>query len=180
MKIKVILYLFIAFIFLFISNSCIILEKFQITSEETAFADSEKQDTNDRVSESVDRDDIEVDTSGDEESSKTDDLSDQIIVMYPIPDQLITSPLIIIGEARGTWFFEANFSVSLLDSNEKVLAIHYATTEEEWMTEDFISFTAHIVFDDPETATGFLVLDKNNPSDIREYDAQLVIPVRFE
>jgi len=109
-----------------------------------------------------------------------DALSDQIIVSAPLPDQLITSPLIITGEARGTWFFEANFPVTLLDSNENILVLHYAAIEEEWMTEDFISFTATIEFDDPKTATGFLVLDKNNPSDIREYDAQLIIPVRFE
>jgi len=172
MKIKIILYFFTAFIFIIISNSCIILDRFQITSEEAVSADSGKQDANNKVS--------EADISGDEEINKTDDLSNQIIVTYPVPDQLIASPLIITGEARGTWFFEANFSVSLLDSNGKVLALHYAITDEEWMTEDFISFTAHIEFDDPETATGLLILEKNNPSDFREQDAQIEIPVRFE
>ena len=179
MKIKVILYLFTAIILVCISSSCIILDQFQITPGETAI-DSEKQDAADSKSETVDKDDIEVDISADEEDNERGALSDQIIVAGPIPDQLITSPLIIEGEARGTWFFEATFPVSLLDSNGKVLTLHYAITEEEWMTEDFISFTARIEFDDPETATGFLVLDKNNPSDLREQDAQLTVPVRFE
>lgn len=60
------------------------------------------------------------------------------------------------------------------------MALHYAITDEEWMTEDFISFTTRIEFDEPETATGILILEKNNPSDLREHYARLEIPVRFE
>ena len=178
MKIKVILYLLIALILICVSSSCIILDLFQVTPEESA-ADSGKQDK-DVEEEVTNTTNTEAGTADDKEDNEADALSDQIIVSTPLPDQLITSPLIITGKARGTWFFEATFPVSLLDSNGNVLALHYAATEEEWMTEDFISFTATIKFEDPETGTGFLVLDKNNPSDIREYDAQLVIPVRFE
>ena len=178
MKIKVILYLFAAIIFILTSSSCIILDQLQITPGETA-ADSEKQDAS-VEGEEADSDDTEAGTAGDKEDNEADALSDQIIVSTPLPDQLITSPLIITGKARGTWFFEATFPVSLLDSNGNVLTLHYAATEEGWMTEDFISFAATIEFEDLETGTGFLVLDKNNPSDIHEYDAQLVIPVRFK
>ena len=178
MKIKVILYLLIALILICISNSCIIIDRFLVTPEESA-ADSGKQNK-DVEEEVTNTTNTEAGTAANKEDNEADALSDQIIVSTPLPDQLITSPLIITGKARGTWFFEATFPVSLLDSNGNVLALHYAATEEEWMTEDFISFTATIEFEDPETATGFLMLDKNNPSDIREYDAQLVIPVRFE
>ena len=168
----------IALILICISNSCIIIDLFLVAPEESA-TDSGKQDEA-IEGEEADTNNTEVETPGDKEYDKTNTLSDQIIVTDPMPDQFIASPLIITGEASGTWFFEANFPVSLLDSNKNLLALHYAATEEEWMTEDFISFTATIEFDDPETATGFLVLDKNNPSDIREHDAQLIIPVRFE
>ena len=178
MKIKVILYLLIALILICVSSSCIILDRSRDTSKESA-TDSGKQDK-DVEEEVTNTANTEAGTAGDKEDNEADTLSDQIIVSTPLPDQLITSPLIITGKARGTWFFEATFPVSLLDSNGNVLALHYAATEEEWMTEDFISFTATIEFEDPKTTTGFLVLDKNNPSDIREYDAQLVILVRFE
>jgi hypothetical protein len=178
MKMKIILYLLTAFILVCMATSCNTLDRSETSLEESA-ADSENQDTS-AEEEETGTASPETNTSGDEENNEADMLSDLIIVTDPLPDQLITSPLIITGKARGTWFFEANFPVSLLDSNENVLALHYAATEEEWMTEDFISFTAIIEFDDPVTATGFLVLDKNNPSDIREYDAQLIIPVRFE
>lgn len=178
MKIKVIPYLFIAIIFIIIFNSCIILDQLQSTSDGTAAG--EKQDTGSKASEETGRDDIEKDRSDEEENNGTNNLSDQIIVTDPVPDQLISSPLIITGEARGTWFFEATFPVNLLDSNGKVLALHYALTDENWMTEDFIPFTANIEFDDPETTTGFLILEKDNPSGMQEYAAQIEIPVRFE
>jgi len=178
MKIKTILILLTALILVSMATSCIILNRVQATSEESASDDSRQATAS--KDEETDETNTEAGTSGDGKDNEADALSDQIIVFTPLPDQLITSPLIITGEARGTWFFEANFPVSLLDSNENVLALHYAATEEEWMTEDFISFTATIKFEDPETATGFLILDKNNPSDIRGYDAQIIIPVRFK
>jgi hypothetical protein len=85
----------------------------------------------------------------------------------------------IEGEARGTWFFEATFPIKLIDVHGNIIVEYYAYTEEEWMTEDFINFTAIIEFDDPGTDTGTLLLIRNNPSDIREHDAQVEIPVRF-
>ena len=93
---------------------------------------------------------------------------------------MIKSPLIIEGEARGTWFFKATFPVKLLDANGNEVAVHYAQAPGEWMTEDFVSFEAQIEFSKPATATGTLVLEKSNPSDLAEYDAKIEIPVRFE
>ncbi len=177
MKIKTILYLLTALILVCMATSCIILDRSRVTSEGSDTDTTEQDMAAD--DEETDATDTETATSGNGKDNEVDALSDRIIVSAPLPDQLIASPLIITGEARGTWFFEATFPVTLLDSNGKILALHYAATEEEWMTEDFISFTATIEFDDPETSTGFLILEKNNPSDFREYDAQLLIPVRF-
>ena len=136
MKIKVILYLVIALILICVSSSCIIFDRSRDTSKEFA-ADSGKQDK-DVEEEVTNTTNTDADTAGDKEANEADALPDQIIVSTPLPDQLIASPLIITGKARGTWFFEATFPVSLLDSNGNVLILHYAATEEEWMTENFI------------------------------------------
>ena len=45
-----------------------------------------------------------------------------IKVTEPTPNQVISSPLSISGQARGTWYFEASFPVVLEDANGKVLA----------------------------------------------------------
>lgn len=118
-----------------------------------------------------------IGTAGD--SNENEEEKD-IMVESPKPNEVISSPLIITGEARGSWFFEANFPVKILDGNGEEIAVHYAEALDEWMTEDFVPFRAEIEFENPETDTGSLVLEKNNPSDLRDYDDELVIPVSFE
>jgi hypothetical protein len=47
------------------------------------------------------------------------------------------------------------------------------------MTEEFVPFTATLTFEQPETETGFLVLEKDNPSGLPEQADELRIPVSF-
>jgi hypothetical protein len=47
------------------------------------------------------------------------------------------------------------------------------------MTNAFVPFSAELKFDEPATATGMLVLEKENPSGEAERDATIRIPVRF-
>ncbi len=115
-----------------------------------------------------------------EENVESQEYSDKIRVYNPLPDQIVTSPLIVEGEARGMWFFEADFPVKLLDANGQEIAVHYAEALGEWMTEDFVPFKSEIIFEKPGTAYGFLVLEKDNPADKPEYDDEYIIPVRFE
>ena len=106
--------------------------------------------------------------------------SDLIIVENPRPNQVISSPLQIKGQARGTWFFEGSFPAKLLDDNGKVLAIKPLQSQGEWMTTEFVLFVGTFEFPMPETEKGVLVLQKDNPSDLRQYDDELRIPIRFE
>jgi hypothetical protein len=57
------------------------------------------------------------------------DKTDLIRVESPEPNQTITSPLIVKGEARGYWFFEASFPVKLLDDEENLIALEIATAQ---------------------------------------------------
>ena len=114
-------------------------------------------------------------------------LNSDIRVSAPVSGALVTSPLSITGEARGTWFFEASFPIELFDANhheilsadKNSVAAFVAHAEGEWMTEDFVPFSATLDFTPPATDTGFLVLKKDNPSGLTEYDASVEIPVRF-
>lgn len=96
------------------------------------------------------------------------------------PNQKISSPLEIEGQARGTWFFEASFPIVLTDGRGNQIAQAIAQTSQDWMTEDFISFQATLKFSKPETENGFLVFKKDNPSGLTENDDQLRVPVFFE
>jgi hypothetical protein len=100
--------------------------------------------------------------------------------MAPQPNQLIQSPLIIEGEARGTWFFEATFPVKMFDSIKDIMAFHYAEAQSEWMTEDFVAFIAKIEFEKPQTDRGILILEKDNPSGLPGNDSSIEILVKFD
>ncbi len=101
-----------------------------------------------------------------------------IIVDSPAPDAVVKSPLTVTGKARGTWYFEASFPVRLLDADGNELALVPAQAQGEWMTEDFVPFSATLTFATSAKA-GTLVLQKDNPSGLPENDKSVSIPVRF-
>lgn len=107
-------------------------------------------------------------------------VSENVRVTSPFPGALIQSPLVITGEARGTWYFEASFPVRLLDGNGKEIAAHYAEAQSDWMTVEFVPFRSVLTFVKPATKTGTLVLIKDNPSGLPEHDAEVRFNIRFD
>lgn len=103
-----------------------------------------------------------------------------ILLQSPLPGTTVGSPLIVTGSARGTWYFEASFPVRLLDGNGNELAAVPAQADGDWMTENFVPFTAILEFAPPATPNGTLILQKDNPSGLPENDASLEVPVLFQ
>lgn len=106
--------------------------------------------------------------------------TDLITIDQPRPNQKISSPLIISGKARGQWFFEASFPVQLYDEQKNLLGTGIAQAQGEWMTSNFVPFALTLEFSQPQTAKGVLILRKDNPSGLPEFDDELNIPVLFE
>lgn len=114
------------------------------------------------------------------------DVSDQIVLESVSEGDVIESPLTLSGEARGTWYFEASFSAVLTDWDGRIIAETPVTADDEWMTEDFVPFSAEFTFESPYSSgdpehmkRGSLILQKANPSGLPENAAALEIPVRF-
>jgi len=112
--------------------------------------------------------------------------ADLIVLDSPSPNSVITSPMMISGKARGTWYFEASFPIILVDWDGLIIAEGYATALSDWMTEDFVPFQATLEFEKPALADttdfgkrGAIILKKDNPSGLPEYDDALEIPLRF-
>lgn len=103
------------------------------------------------------------------------------VVVTSVPNRLspYAETFFVKGEARGTWFFEASFPIELQDEQKKSIAVGHAQAATEWMTEDFVPFTATIDYSPTESKIGFLILKKDNPSGEPQFDDEFVVPVQF-
>lgn len=104
---------------------------------------------------------------------------DLIVVASPHAYEEISSPVIVRGKARGTWFFEASFPVKIIDQSGNILGVVPVMTSEEWMTTDFVSFQAEVPFISSGAVDGFVIFEKDNPSGLSEHADELRVPVVF-
>ena len=121
----------------------------------------------------------------DDVQAEIDAMRDEIIVNDPPAGSYIASPLQISGEARGAWLNEGDFPIVLTDWNGEIIAEHFVSAEDDWMTESFVPFSGELTFESPyedgfeESARGWLIFQKDNPSGLPEHDAAVEIPVWF-
>lgn len=106
--------------------------------------------------------------------------ADLIRLDAPQPNETVSSPFVVKGEARGNWFFEADFPVFVTNWDGLIIGQGIATAQGEWMTTDFVPFIATISYTldkDSYSNRGTLILQKDNPSDLPEHDDALEIPI---
>jgi hypothetical protein len=112
-------------------------------------------------------------------STSTSKENENIQVTKPKENEIVSSPLEIEGEAKGSWYFEAVFPVKLLDEKGNVLALGSAQAQGDWMTENFVPFKLKLEFKPGTSKTGTLVLENDNPSGLPENAKKIEIPVQF-
>jgi hypothetical protein len=103
-----------------------------------------------------------------------------ILVLLPKRNERIKSPLKIEGQARGFWFFEAQFTAELFDVNDNFLGRAILTAKEDWMTENFVFFEGELTFVPPSTSLGALKFLSANPSGLPENQRVFEVPIQFE
>lgn len=111
-----------------------------------------------------------------------DSKADLIVMESPTRDSTISSPVTITGKARGTWYFEASFPIVIVDWDGRIIGEGIAQAQSDWMTEDFVPFSATVSFDLPADTPyrrGAIILRKDNPSGLPEHDDALEVPVQF-
>lgn len=103
----------------------------------------------------------------------------EVVVTNPLLGDEISSPMQVEGRAKGSWFFEANLPIYLESNDGDIISSSYVSAKEDWMTNEFVSFTGLISFNTNEES-GYLVIKKSNPSNIEEGDKEIKIPVKFK
>ena len=102
---------------------------------------------------------------------------DDIIVTCPKPHQCVASPLAVQGKARGSWFFEATFPISLVDEQGNQLATSTARAKSDWMTKEYVPFEGKLDFTVAKATKAKLVLQNDNPSGLPENARKKEIPL---
>lgn len=106
---------------------------------------------------------------------------DEIQVELPFPGAVTGKTFGVIGKARGPWFFEASFPVTVLDATGVVLARGIAQAEGEWMTNEFVPFRADIhIKNQKYIGPATVVLQKDNPSGEVDRDASVSFVITIE
>lgn len=121
------------------------------------------------------------------EENKNETATHPLISLTNINDgDVVGSPLQLAGKARGYWFFEGSFPVTLTNWDGLIIAEGVATAEGEWMTEEFVPFKSTLTFTSPYKVgdpdfmkRGSLILKKDNPSGLPEKDDAYEITVFF-
>jgi hypothetical protein len=111
-------------------------------------------------------------------------LGDLIVVTSPLPNAIISSTTITItGKARGNWFFEASFPIEVFgDPAEGLLGNGIAQAQSDWMTTDFVPFTATVKLHPTIQTPGetlHIILMNDNPSGDPAKQKRLDLPVQF-
>ncbi len=96
----------------------------------------------------------------------------------PRPGDKLRSPLVVTGAAR-TWYFEGSFPVELKDANGITIATGIAQAQGDWMSDEMVPFSSSLSFLPPATAVGTLILKKDNPSGLPQYDDEVQVQVEF-
>lgn len=96
-----------------------------------------------------------------------------------VPNQAISSPLVVFGEAKG-WYFEASFPVRIQDEDGNILVVAPAQAKSDWMTNEFVPFETKLEFKPSTRSRGFVILEKDNPSGLEENAESVQIPVIFK
>lgn len=106
-----------------------------------------------------------------------------LTVHTPTNNEMITSPLVVSGTAKGGWYFEGSFPMVLVDSNGTTIATSHVQAEGDWMSSSAVPFTGTLTFPiDPATVGkhfGTLILKNDNASGDPQFDKSVSIKVQW-
>ena len=102
--------------------------------------------------------------------------SENVNVSSPLPGSTVPKIFTVVGAARGPWFFEASFPVQVRDPHNNLVGQGIAQADGEWMTTEFVAFTAPVTIAD-YSGPADLVFIKDNPSGLPENDDAVWFPI---
>lgn len=149
------------------------------TFEECAALGNEVMDGNPRQCKTADGKIFAEQNAQPAEPEPTQVKTQSIEIDTPLSNDAVQGTFVVTGKAKG-WFFEGSFPVTLFDAQNSAIVQTKAEAVGEWMTEDWVEFTATI--DIPvgtQAQEGTLELKKDNPSGEAENDEEILIDLQI-
>jgi hypothetical protein len=114
-------------------------------------------------------------------TQQSNQYKDLVVITQPLPGSSIVSPVVIEGRARGNWYFEASFPIVVVNADGATIGQGIAQAQSDWMTTEYVPFRAEITFTKPVTKNnGMIILQKDNPSGLPQYDDAFRVPILFQ
>lgn len=106
--------------------------------------------------------------------------SDLIVVTSPLPGATIPATFTVTGQARGSWYFEASFPLEVVSATGEQLVRMPVQAEGEWMTTNFVPFSAQVTLPTTYKGAAILILHNDNPSGLPENEKSISIPIDIQ
>ncbi len=106
--------------------------------------------------------------------------ANDIIIDQPLPGASVARSFALTGSARGQWYFEASFPIEVVDVSGNQLFENFVQAQGEWMTTEFVPFSASITIPGNYTGPAKLILHRDNASGLPEHDKSVSIPIVIE
>ena len=104
--------------------------------------------------------------------------ADKIVVTAPLPGATVGNTFAVTGRARGGWYFEASFPLTVISATGTMLVQMPVQADGEWMTAAFVPFaTTTVSVPAYYKGAATLILKNDNPSGLPENDASISIPI---
>lgn len=106
--------------------------------------------------------------------------ADMIVVTNPTPGSVTGKEFMVMGQARGNWYFEASFPIEVVSATGTVIATGIGQAQGDWMTTEFVPFTAEIEVPESYIGAATLVLRNDNASGLPENARSVSFPFTIE
>jgi hypothetical protein len=110
----------------------------------------------------------------------TNATKDNVVVDSPAPGATVGHAITVIGKARGNWYFEASFPLSIEDPVGHVIDQTPAQAQGDWMTTDFVPFSGTLMIPPNYSGPAIIIIHNDNPSGDPARDASVSFPVTIQ
>lgn len=113
-------------------------------------------------------------------ATSTPTLAERVIVTSPKPNAVVGKTFVVSGQAPGPWYFEASFPIKIVDANNNFIGQGIAQAQGEWMTTEQVTFTATVTLTGNYSGPAEVVLMRDNPSGLPQYDDSISVPITIQ